>query len=36
VILVLSVLCLASLHAVNLTAWLLADLTERLLTILSE
>jgi hypothetical protein len=30
------VVCLASLHAVNLTAWLLAELTERLLTTLSE
>ena len=30
------VVCLAGLHAVNLSAWLLAGLTERLLTILSE
>jgi len=30
------VVCLAGLHAVNLSAWLLAGLTERLLTFLSE
>jgi hypothetical protein len=30
------VVCLAGLHAVNLSAWLLAGLTERLLTFQSE
>lgn len=30
------VICLAGLHAVNITAWLLAGLTERVLTPLSE
>ena len=30
------VVCLGGLHAVNLSAWLLAGLTERLLTFLSE
>jgi hypothetical protein len=30
------VVCLAGLHAVNLTAWLLAELTERTLAFLPE